>query len=331
MKRAGNLIEKIADYDNLRLAFYKAAKGKQAKKEMLDYRRNLDVNLQKLSSQILSGNISVGKYHIFRIFDPKERMICAAAFDERVLHHALMNVCHPFFEKNLIYDTYATRIGKGTYAALDRAVSFCNRYAYVAKLDVRKYFDNIQHHVLKQRIGRLFKDNVLLLIFDRIIDTYSTLPGQGLPIGNLTSQYFANHYLSVIDHFAKENLMVQGYVRYMDDILIFDNDGARLKYIVKSLVAKAKDELGLDFKAPIFRSTRMPVSFLGYKICCHRISLNIRSRVRLKRKWQQYTARLVNCEWNQDNYKRHISPLLAFAQRAYSKKLRRAILQRIEV
>ncbi|MCQ2265352.1 MAG: RNA-directed DNA polymerase [Bacteroidales bacterium] len=331
MKRAGNLIEKISDYDNLRLAFYKAAKGKQAKKEVLDYRRNLDENLQKLSSQILSGDVSVGKYHSFRIFDPKERMIYAASFDERVLHHALMNICHPFFERNLIYDTYATRIGKGTYAALDRAVSFFNRYGYVAKLDVRKYFDSIRHDVLKQCVRHLFKDNVLLSIFDKIIDTYETVSGRGIPIGNLTSQYFANHYLSVIDHFAKENLFVSGYVRYMDDVLIFDDACDKLKVIVKKICAKANDEFGLEFKAPVFRSTRQPVSFLGYKLRRHCVSLNKRSRLRLKKKLCQYTTYLKEGEWSQNEYKVHVIPLLAFAQWAYCRKLRKQIIQRLEV
>lgn len=133
--------------------------------------------------------VSVGDYHYFKVFDPKERSICAAAFNERVLHHALMNVCHPIFERAQIFDSYASRIGKGTYAALDRASHFTKRYKWFLKLDFKKYFDSIQHGVVKSQLQRLFKDQELLNIFNSIIDTYEVAPSQGVPIGNLTSQY----------------------------------------------------------------------------------------------------------------------------------------------
>ncbi len=124
MKRTGNLIREIASFDNLMLAFYKAKKGKGHKSEVIEYANNLKMNLSLLQSQIETGNVNVGNYHYFTIYDPKERLICAASFPERVLHHSIMNICHPVFEKYLIYDTYATRIEKGTYKALERAVRF---------------------------------------------------------------------------------------------------------------------------------------------------------------------------------------------------------------
>jgi len=139
MKRQGNLIEKIAALDNLELAYYQAQKGKADKKEVYEYGQWLQENLLKLQQQILTGEVEVGNYHYFTIYDPKERLICAAPFDQRVLHHALMNVCHPFFEKVQIFDSYASRLGKGTYAALERAKFFNRRYQWFLKLDFRKY------------------------------------------------------------------------------------------------------------------------------------------------------------------------------------------------
>jgi len=128
MKRAGRLIAKIADFDNLQLAYYKAQKGKADKSEVLDYGKRLQANLQNLQTQILAGEVEAGNYHYFTIYDPKKRLICAAPFGQRVLHHALMNVCHPFFEKIQIFDSYASRLEKGTYAALERAKHFNKRY-----------------------------------------------------------------------------------------------------------------------------------------------------------------------------------------------------------
>ena len=229
MKRAGYLIPEIAAYENLYLAFYKAAKTKRTLSEVVDFEATLDVNLRQLQKQILSANLEVGNYHYFKIYDPKERIICAAAFPERVLHHAIMNICHPYFERQLIYSTYATRIGKGTYAALDKAKVYVKKYDFYAKLDVRKYFDNISHQVLIELLNRILKDKTLLKIFENILSSYSTVEGCGIPIGNLTSQYFANYYLSPADHFAKEILKIPGYVRYMDDILLFENDKTLLK------------------------------------------------------------------------------------------------------
>ncbi len=149
MKRQGYLIERIAAIENLELAFYKAQKGKIAKASVQAFRKNLRENLMVLQAQILSGEVEVGGYHYFTIYDPKKRQICAAPFGQRVLHHALMNVCHPFFEKVQISDSYASRIGKGTYSALEKAKRNGRRFPWFLKLDVRKYFDSIHHGVLR--------------------------------------------------------------------------------------------------------------------------------------------------------------------------------------
>ena len=130
MKRQGHLIEKIANMDNLYLAFYKAKKGKAFKNEVVAYCQRLQDNLLNLRQQLFSANVDVGKYHYFNVYDPKKRLICAAPFGQRVMHHALMNICHPFFEKAQIFHSYASRVSKGTYAALDQASSYHNKYKW---------------------------------------------------------------------------------------------------------------------------------------------------------------------------------------------------------
>ena len=329
MKRVGFLMEKVADLDNLYLAFHKASRGKKGKSEVIHFGKHLDANLHKLRKELLSGEVELGHYRYFSIFDPKKRLICAASFPERVMHHAVMNVCHPYFERNLIADTFATRVGKGTYKAIGKAMKAMSRYAFVAKLDVRKYFDSISHDVLKAKLRRLFKDKQLLALFDAVIDSYSVDEGRGLPIGNLTSQYFANFYLSEMDHYAKEVLKAPVYLRYMDDILLFGDDKATLKQQVEALGMLARG-LQLEFKPPMVAKVEVGVSFLGYRLRRHRMTLNARSRTRLRRKLTSYTHLLEEGEWSETDYNVHMQPLLAFASKAYTKRLRLRLTKQIE-
>lgn len=327
MKRVGRLIEKICDVDNLMLAYYKARRGKQEKYTVKVYGDNIVDNILRLRQQILSGDVQVGRYHYFKIYDPKERVICAASFEERVLHHAIINVCKPYFERHFIYDTYATREGKGVYKAIERAFVAMKQYSYVAKLDVRKYFDSISHDVLKKKLCCIFKDKDLLKLLFKIIDSYNVEPGRGIPIGNLTSQYFANYYLSSFDHYVKENLRVPVYVRYMDDMLLFASSKSDISYYVNSVEQFLNCENKLVLKPMVKQSTDYGISFLGYTLFEEKILLNRRSKNRLKRKIKQYEANRESGMWSDDNYMSHIIPLLAFSRKAYTKQLRKRICE----
>ena len=330
MKRVGFLIERIADMDNLRLAFYKAQKGKRGKREIIEYRNNLQQNLKLLHENVLSGEVQVGEYHLFKIFDPKERVVCAAHFNERVLHHAIMNVCAPYFEKHFIATTYANRENKGVYKALELAHLATARHMFVAKLDVRKYFDTINHAVLKQLLKRLFKDKCLLQLLGRIIDSYSVEEGRGLPIGNLTSQYFANYYLSGLDHYAKEVLAVPIYIRYMDDVLLFGDDRKRLQEQVNAVIYYASECLHLRMKSPIVQPTSIPIAFLGYRLKTNYIGLTQRSRKRFEKKYGHAIKMWDKGRWSEEMVQAHVLPLLAFVRYAYTKKYRNVILEKVE-
>lgn len=325
MKRIGNLMDRILEMDNLYLAYYKASKGKYTNEALL-YSKNIISNLKNLQQQISSGNISVGKYHYFTIVDPKQRQICAASFDERVLHHALMNICHPYFDHRLIFDTYATRPDKGIYAALEKGKKAAARYSFVGKLDYRKYFDSISHDILKIKLRKLFKDKLLLSIFDQIIDSYSTTSNCGIPIGNLTSQYFANFYLSELDHFIKERLQIPIYLRYMDDMLLFENDKKLLQKNIQIIDQMSLENLKLTLKLPIIDKTIRGISFLGYTLKPNKVLLNGRSKRRFKNKLHKYTKLLNTNKWNESEYQNHILPLLAFVKYAYTKRYRKNII-----
>lgn len=316
MKRANGLMEQIADPENLRLAFWKAAKGKRCKAEVLAYGRELDRHVMALREQLLTGNVDVGKYHLFKIFDPKERLICAASFPERVLHHALMNVCHDYFEKKQIYDSYATRKGKGQYAAIDRAEKYHARYEWFLKLDVRHYFDSINHRTLIRLLERVFKESRLLDIFIQIIQSYHTSEGHGLPIGNLTSQYFANFYLCEIDHWLKERNGVKAYVRYMDDMVLWSNNRWFLLRMEQQLREKLLSERELVIKPACLNKRNKGLPFLGYVLHQDHISLSRRSKERFLSKAGKYEKYLVSNLWTEHEYQRHILPLLAFVRKA---------------
>lgn len=314
MKRANCLIERIADPDNLRLAFWKAARSKIWKPEVIIFRNSLDKNLLSLRTAILQGEVSVGNYRYFKIYDPKERIICASAFRERVLHHALMNVCHDCFERFQVFDSYACRIGKGTHAALDRAKSFQKKYGWFLKLDVRKYFYSISHEILKRHLQRRFKDRRLLQIFNAIIDSYEYEfgSGKGLPIGNLSSQYFANHYLAAADRYVKEVLRIPAYVRYMDDMVLWSNDKQQLLTAGIRLENFIYETLHLNLKPFCMNHTEKGLPFLGYLLYPCKTHLNRTSRQRFLSKYMNYTSKLHSFVWTQEEYQRHLLPLLAF-------------------
>ena len=327
MKRQGRLIEKIAALENLQLAYYKAKKGKAAKNEVIKFTKQLRTNLKKLQKQIITGNIDTGNYHYFTIYDPKKRQICAAPFEQRVLHHAIMNICHPFFEKVQIFDSYASRPGKGTHAAFFRAKHFNRHLTWFLKLDFRKYFDSLDHAVLKNQLVSLFKDKKLLEIFDKIIESYSVHQNKGVPIGNLTSQYFANHYLAGFDHFIKEIVRIKAYVRYMDDMVLWHDRKEILLKTGLRIKKYAERNLKLRLKPFCLNRNEHGLPFLGYLLYPDKIRLSQRSRTRFSRKLKKYESNLRLERWSQKEYQDHVFPLIAFTEYAHAKEFRKEIIK----
>ncbi len=355
MKRQNNVYDAIFELKNLYLAYYKASKSKLSKLDVISFKKNLMDNLTYLMNIFVSEDSKeiselIGNYHYFTIYEPKERLICAASFPERVLHHAIINICGQNFEDYQIFDSYATRKNKGQYKAIDRVKNFIqlictsktsdNTGIYYAKLDVRKYFDSIDHTILKNLLRRRFKDKQLLSLFDKIIDSYSvqTFPKletleklhKGIPIGNLTSQYFANFYLAYADRYAKQVLKIKSYVRYMDDIIILDNDKNILKNNVLKLEQYIEKSLSLHLKPKIINSVKNGVPFLGYRIFKNKILLLQKSKQRFLRKLKKYYKNLNTGKWTQSDFKRHIIPLYAFIEKAETKNFKRVIIRDLE-
>jgi RNA-directed DNA polymerase len=327
MKRAGNLYGRIAEPENLRLAFLKAIRGKRGKADVLEYGAHLDANLRLLREQLLTERVDVGHYHFFTVHDPKERVICAASFPERVLHHAIMNVCEPVSERYAIYDSYACRTDKGMHAAILRAQGFTRQYPWYLKLDIRQYFASIDHETVMAMLERRFKDKTLLRLIQTILATYSVTPDRGLPIGNLISQHLANFYLGHLDHWVKEALRMRGYVRYMDDFVLWADDKATLKTHLAAIRTFVASELKLDLKDNVqLNRCARGLPFLGYRVFSNRLSLGPRARRRFSRKLRGYEQEWLTGTWSEADLARHMEALLSYVRFADTLGLRRRIV-----
>ena len=329
MKRVGNLMPQIADMDNLSEAFLLAVRGKACKGEVIRFRRNLDRELHAIHCQLLDGSYRFGDYRQFMVYDPKERVICATPFRERVTFHAMMRVCHPVFENFQINGSFASRPNLGTYKALEQAQAYCRRYAWFLKMDMRKFFASIDHDCMKRMLGRLFKDRLLLAYFEMLIDGYEVTPNRGLPIGNLTSQYFANHYLAVGDHYAKEKLHIGPMVRYMDDIVIWGNDSSNLQAKATAYFRFLHDELRMDLHPFCMNRTRMGMPFLGYVVYPYELRLNQRSRHRYRRRVWDYDWQVKNGMMPQKEALMRMQCALAFVEKANSNRFLHRIYNNI--
>ncbi|MBQ7251691.1 MAG: group II intron reverse transcriptase domain-containing protein [Kiritimatiellae bacterium] len=305
MRRTGDLFPLVLERGNLLETFCKASRGKRGRPDQRAFEANLDAEIERLRAGLAAGNYPVGRYTRFRIFDPKEREICAASFGERVLHHALMNVCAPEFERRLSEDSFACRKGKGQTGALQRASEWCRRRAWFMKGDIRKCFDSIPHVGLARMLERVFKDREILWWFVRITGTHEREPGKGLPIGNLTSQWLANLYLAPLDRLGG------AMVRYMDDCLFFGKDKEELLERRRA-AEEVVEGLGLTFKSRMCpMPTRGGVPFLGRRVHGWGAVPDRRSRQRFRRMEEAYAGRLVAGLWSQETYQRHITALVS--------------------
>jgi retron-type reverse transcriptase len=286
MRRYGNLYHLVWDFDNLWLAARQAQKGKRFKSSCRNFNLDLERNLLTLKRELQEKTYRPGPYHHFKIYEPKERIISAVPYRDRVVHHALVNVIEPLFDRSMMHDSYANRVGKGTHKAVERFTQFARKRRYVLKMDIVRYFPSLDHDILMDALEKKIKDREVLWLIGIILasgllsecDSCSWhFPGddlftplnrkRGLPIGNLTSQFFANVYLDGFDHFVKEELRCKFYLRYMDDMVVFDDNKSRLWDIRGAMI----EALGmLRLKVHLNKGHIWPVSkgtdWLGYRV-----------------------------------------------------------------
>jgi RNA-directed DNA polymerase len=291
MKRSAIDINDIVDYGNLSRAAFQAAAGKRLKPEVWRFMKDFHGNIRNLRAAILDGRSPFNRYKTFTIFDPKQRDITAVCFEDRILHHALMNLAGPVLDRVLIPFTFACRTEKGPLKAVHHAQQCARKYPWYVKIDIKKYFETIDHAVLLTILEGKIKGKRAIELLRKIVTGFSTTPGRGLPIGSLTSQHFANFYLNSLDRFVLETLPVLGYARYMDDILWWCRDNRTAKNVLQRVVVYAREQRGLTVKDAIqINRSERGVTFCGFRIFPQRISLT-RRRMRRYSQRRQFWER----------------------------------------
>ncbi len=329
MKRHGSLFEKIVEIQNLYLVAKKSFRGKMFKDTVAPFYFNLENEILDLQTRLSDMSYHPAPYKIFKIYEPKERNICCAEFQDRVVHHAIINILEPIFERKLVNETYACRVGKGTHIALKKSQYLVRKYDYYLKGDIKKYFESINHQVLRLLIRKIFKDKKLINLLDKIVSHQPpyTETGKGLPIGNLTSQHFANIYLGEFDLFVKHKLKCRGYIRYMDDFILFSNNKKELSTFLIRIRSFLSDTLRLALKEKVVRIS--PVSeglpFLGYRVFRGIIRLQRANLVRFRRKFFKLEQRYIKGKIKQEDLTNSVQSIVAYMSHGNTRNLRNRV------
>ncbi|MDP2638783.1 MAG: reverse transcriptase/maturase family protein [Candidatus Azambacteria bacterium] len=266
--------EYIVSIDNLLEAWKEFIRGKRNKKDVQEFSLRLMDNIITLHQDLNNHTYRHGGYQAFNISDPKPRNIHKASVRDRLLHHAMYRILYPFFDKTFISDSYSCRLGKGTHKALNRFKYFAgkvsknnSRTCWVLKCDIRKFFANIDHKILLDILNSYISDKKIIWLLKEIIESfYSTNPGVGLPLGNLTSQLFVSIYMNEFDQFVKHRLKVKYYIRYADDFVILSNNKQELENLIFQISDFLSEKLKLQLHPDkvFIKTLNSGINFLGW-------------------------------------------------------------------
>ena len=330
-------------WPNLLRAAHKAQRGKRSRAVVQRFNHDQERQLMRIKERLEDGSWQPGEFHTHWITRPKPRLISAAPYADRVVHHALMNVLEPVLDRHFHPHSYACRSGKGTHAAADRAQVLMGRHEYILQCDIRKFFPSIDLEILKATFRRLIKDRRVLELMDRIVDGSNEQERvvewfgdddlfapvnhrRGLPIGNLTSQWFANWMLNGLDHFITSELGFGSYVRYCDDFIVLHNDAAELKQAAVRIEAFLESRrLRLHETKRSVRPVHRGIKFVGYRLwATHRIlrKQNVRD-FRRRVRWMRGAYSDGKIGWEQ--IKPRLDSWLGHARQADSEHLIRRI------
>ncbi len=333
--------DEIFTFENLLNAHLKARRGRRNKKDVITFELNLSAELWSLVNRLSNRTYEVSGYHKFNIYEPKEREIQALEYKDRVVQHALCDLyLYPLLTAHFIYDNCACQKGKGTDFALDRLSLFFRKFyrlngknGYILKVDVKKYFPSIDHDVLKEKLSRIIKEPDILILVNKIIDSYNFDSGKGIPMGNQTSQLFALYYLDSIDRFIKEKLRIKYYVRYMDDMILIHEDKEYLRQCLEMITVMACDDLRLQFneKTQLF-PIKNGVDFLGFHFYMTDTGKVIRklrqsSKKRFKKRMKSLANQYAHNEIDLDDIKRTLPGYNGHLKRGNTYLLRRAVFK----
>jgi len=340
MKTYANLYSQLCSYDNLELAFRKARRGKTAKPYVIAFEKNLESNLMQLRSALLMHCYDPKPLVQFIIRDPKTRTISKSAFRDRVVHHALVNILEPIYEKRFIHDSYANRKGRGTLKALKRFDSFKRkasknntRACYVLKADIRHYFEEVDQSLLLRIITERIKDESIIWLIRKILDNYAAkAKGKGMPLGNLTSQFFANVYLNELDQFVKCSLKAKYYIRYVDDFILLAS-GERVAEAYKDRIRLfLQKRLAITLHPTKSRIYRLGsrITLLGFRVFYYHRLLKRQNMIKMRRTYASLKARYIRGETGYDTIYNFLEGWLVYAKNADTYAMRRNFLAEFE-
>ena len=339
MKTYKHLFERVVSFENLLAAYKTFRKGKRFKDDVLKFEYNYEIEFLKLQDELIEHTYTPLPPHRFFVYEPKKREIVAAVVRDRVVHHALCRVIEPIFDKRLIYDTYACRLNKGTLAAIKRLEEFKHELLsrgneneiYVFKADIRRYFENINHCILLGLINERIKDEEVIWLIKRILAGESLFSPQtkGIPIGNLTSQFFANLYLNPLDQFVKHDLRIKYYVRYMDDFVLMDLSKGRLREAKAGIARLLEDKLRLSLhpKKQTVTPLKCGIDFLGFRIFSSHRLLRKENAKRFARRLKNMKERFVRKEIALSRISSFIKGWIAHARQGDTYRLRKKIFR----
>ena len=274
MKTEKHLIDKICSFGNALRAYRKARKCKRYRSDVLQFEAKRELNLLRAMDELREGTYKAGQYFVFKVYEPKERLIMALPFYDRVIQHMIVNVIEPIFNKRFISHSYACRKEKGVHEASDTLARWLynlqikqGKKIYAIKADVHHYFQSIDHEIFKAEVRRYISDKKVLQLMDYVIDHNGIYPdGLGIPVGNRTSQLFANVYLNILDQYIKHELGVRYYIRYMDDFVILSEDPEELRQLLVKIESFLNERLHLNLnpKTTIL-AAKNGVDFVGYR------------------------------------------------------------------
>lgn len=298
MKRHGNLWNKIIDKDNLLLAFKKAKRHKSWQQKVIKVEQNLEEMIEKLRESLINGTYKTSGYRQKKIYEPKERTIYILPFyPDRIVHHAIMNILEPIWDKLFISHSYACRKNKGQHKGSIKCMEYVRKNRFCLKCDISKFYPSINHEILKRIIRKKIKCKRTIKLLDEIIDSIDT--PTNVPIGNYLSQWFGNLYLNELDVYMKQDNHVKNYIRYCDDFLLFSNDKVLLKELAKKIEEFVTVKLKLKLSKCDLFPTSQGVDFLGYRhfpkgyILVRKTTVKRMKRRLRKLKWEIKTGRLA--------------------------------------
>lgn len=323
MKRITDLYDKVCGLDNLRLAYNKAKAGKAKTYGVMLFEKDLDNNIKQLRDELIRGSYKTSEYSVFKIYEPKERIVYRLPFRDRIVHHAIMNVLEDIWTSIFISHTYSCIKKRGIHAVLrclKQDLKDISNTQYCLKLDIKKFYPSIDHDILKAIIRKKIKDAKLLDLLDEIIDS-----APGVPIGNYLSQFFANLYLSYFDHYLKEEIRVKYYYRYADDIVILAPNKPYLHGLLVGINHYLVDNLNLQLKGnyQVFPVDTRGIDFVGYVFYHTHILMRKSIKKRLCRK----AAKLNKQEISTKEYRQYIAPWFGWAKHCNSRHLLKTIIK----